>query len=81
MAIKEDFSPETDGQGYIFIISLVWKVCCNSLGNTRNEASIKGIKKGSVYRDNYEDGVAYIHLANMEKHVKVEGLLDWAKKK
>ena len=62
-------------------MSLVYKVCSNSLANTRNEASIRGIKKGSVYVDNYADSVAYIHLANMEKHIKAEYLLDWAKKK
>ena len=48
----------------IYIISLVRKVCCDSLPHIRNEAGFRGIKKGMVNVDNYENGVAFIHLIN-----------------
>ena len=31
--------------------------------------------------DNFADGVVSIHFANLEKHIKAGGLLDWGKKK
>ena len=31
--------------------------------------------------DSYPDEVASIHLANVERHIKAGGLLDWGKKK
>ena len=47
----------------------------------RNEARLKGIKKGSVNVDDYIDGIASIHFANVEKRIKVGRLLDKANKK
>ena len=47
---------------------LVCKVYC-SLPHIRNEARLRGIKKGMVNVDNYADGSAYIHLtAIVDKH-------------
>ena len=44
---------------------------------------MNSIKKGSINPDKYADGAASmsIHLANVEKHIKVGGLHAWAKKK
>ena len=50
-------------------MSLVYKVYYDSLPQIRNEARLRGIKKGMVNVDNYADGVASIHLASIvEKH-------------
>ena len=35
------------------------------------------IKKWSVNVLNYTDGIAPIHLGNMEKRIKIERILDW----
>ena len=52
-----------------YTISLVCKACCDSLPCIRNEARLRGIKKGMVNVDNYADGVASIHLTVIvEKH-------------
>ena len=74
--IQQDFSAEKDEQEYI--MSLVWKVCCDSLAHIRNDVRLRGIYKGSVIVNNYADGVASIHF---EKPIKAGGLLDWGKKK
>ena len=37
---------------------------------------LRGIHKGSVSVNNYVDGVASIHLANVGKHIKAGSLLD-----
>ena len=47
----------------IYIISLVRKVCCDSLPHIRNEAGFRGIKKGMVNVDNYANS-SYV----VEKH-------------
>ena len=48
---------------------LVCKVCCDSLAHIRNEARLRGIRKGMVNVDNYADGAASIRLAaNVEIH-------------
>ena len=62
-------------------MSLLSKVCCNSLAHIRNEARLRRIKEGSLNVDNYADFVACIHLANVQKNIKAEGLLEWAKTK
>ena len=50
-------------------MSLVYKVYYDSLPQIRNEARLRGIKKGMVNVDNYADGVASIYLtAIVEKH-------------
>ena len=50
-------------------MSLVCKGCCHSLFHIRNEARLRGIKKGMVNVDNYADGVASIHVTTIvEKH-------------
>lgn len=41
------------------------------LSHISNEARLRGIKTGPVNLDNYADGVAYIHLANVEKTLKL----------
>ena len=47
-------------------MSLVCEVCCGSLVYIKNEARLRGIKKGLV---NYADSLTSIHLAaNVEKH-------------
>ena len=43
----------------IYTMSLVCKVCCNSLTPT-NEARLREIKKGSVNVNKYADGVVFI---------------------
>lgn len=43
----------------IYTMSLVCKVCCNSLTST-NEARLREIKKGSVNVNKYADGVVFI---------------------
>ena len=64
---KKNFSAEADQQRYI--MSLVYKVYYDSLPQIRNEARLRGIKKGMVNVDNYADGVASIYLtAIVEKH-------------
>ena len=52
-------------RGKIYIVSLVCKVCCDSLPHIRNEAGFRGIKKGMVNVDNYTNGVASIHLIHL----------------
>ena len=50
-------------------MSLVCEVCCDSSAHTRNEARLRGMKKGLFNVDNYGDGVISIHLAvNLEKY-------------
>ena len=49
----------------IYIISLICKVCCDSLPHIRNEAGFRGIKKGIVNVDNYANGVASIDLVHL----------------
>ena len=50
-------------------MSLVCKVCYDSLAHIKNEARLKGINKRMVNVDNYADGMASIHLAaHVEKH-------------
>ena len=50
-------------------MSLVRKVCCDSLPHIRNKDRLRRIKNGMVNVDNYADGVASIHLAAIvEKH-------------
>ena len=44
-----------------------------------NDCRIRGTKKGSVNIGNYADSVAFVHLINVGKLIKVGGLLDWAK--
>ena len=46
-------------------ISLVCKVCCNSLPNTKNEAGFRGIKTGMVNVDNYANRAASVHLTHL----------------
>ena len=46
-----------------------------------NDCRIRGTKKGSVNIGNYADKVAFVHVINVEKLIKVWGLLDWAKDK
>ena len=49
-------------------MSLVCEICCDSSAHIRNEARLRGIKKGLVSVDNYIDRVTSIHLAvNVEK--------------
>ena len=61
---NEDSSAETDQRRYI--MSLVCEVCCGSLVYIKNEARLRGIKKGLV---NYAESITSIHLAaNVEKH-------------
>ena len=57
-------------------MSLLSKVCCNSLAHIRNEARLRRVKEGSLNVDNYADFAACIHLANVQKHFKTEGLLE-----
>ena len=52
-------------RGKIYIVSLVCKVCCDSLPHIRKEAGFRGIKKGMVNVDNYANGVASIHLIHL----------------
>ena len=50
-------------------MSLVCEVCCDSSAHIRNEARLRGRKKGLVNVGNYVDGVTSIHLAaDLEKH-------------
>ena len=50
-------------------MSLVCKVCCDSLADIKNEGRLTGIKKEMVNVGNYAVGVASIHLAAIvEKH-------------
>ena len=51
------------------MMSLVCKVCCDSLPHIRNKYRLRRIKNGMVNVDNYADGVVSIHLAAiLEKH-------------
>ena len=43
MVFQRIFSTEPDKRGYI--MSLVCKVCCDSLAHIRNEARLRGIKR------------------------------------
>ena len=52
-------------RGKIYIVSLVCKVCYDSLPHIRNEAGFRRIKKGMVNVDNYANGVASIHLIHL----------------
>ena len=52
----------------------------DSLTHITNESRKKKKKKGSVNVESYPDDVTSIDLANVEKHIKAGGLLDWAKK-
>ena len=61
---KKNLSFLCRNRGKIYIVSLVCKVCCDSLPHITNEAGFRGIKKGMVNVDNYENGVAFIHLIN-----------------
>ena len=50
-------------------MSLVYKVYYDSLPQIRNEARLRGMKKGMVNVDNYADGVASTYLtAIVKKH-------------
>ena len=49
----------------MYIMSLVCKVCCDSLPHIRNEAGFRGIKKGMVNVDKYANGVASIHFIHL----------------
>ena len=50
-------------------MSLVCEICCDSSAHIRNEARLRGVKKGLLNVDNYADGVTSIHLAaNVETH-------------
>ena len=50
-------------------MSLVCEICCDSSAHIRNEARLRGVKKGLLNVDNYADGVTPIHLvANVETH-------------
>ena len=44
--------------------------------NDPSRLGLRGIQKGSVYVGNYVDDQAYIHLLNVEKHIKAGSLLD-----
>ena len=52
-------------KGKTYIVSLVCKICCDSLPHIRNEAGFRGIKKGIVNVDNYANGVASIHFIHL----------------
>ena len=62
MVIKEYLSAGKDKQ--VSIMSLVCKVCCNSLAHMRNKARLRGIKIGSVSVDNYADGIASFYFTS-----------------
>ena len=49
----------------MYIVSLVCKVCCDSLPHIRNEAGFRGIKKEMINVNKYADGVASIHLTHL----------------
>ena len=51
------------------------------ISKCRNEAKLRGIKKGSVNVDYNADGVASIHFARVKIHIKGVGLLDLGSKK
>ena len=70
----ETFSAATDELRYV--MPFVWKFCCDGLAHIKYEAILKGIKKGSVNVDNYIYGIASVHLANVEKLIKVGRILD-----
>ena len=53
-------------------MSLVCKVCCDSLAHIINEVRLRGIKKGLVNVDNN----ASIHLAVNVDNIKIGGPLD-----
>ena len=57
---KDGFSAEIDEQGYVLSLSLA---------RIKNEARLRGIWKALGNVDNYADGVASIHLANVEENV------------
>ena len=46
----------------------------------RNEVRLWEIHPGSANVENFADGVASIDLANVEKHIKTGGLLDWGRR-
>ena len=47
----------------------------------RNDGRLRGINKGLINLDNFADGIASIHLANVERKIKAEDLLVSGKKK
>ena len=53
-------------------MSLVCKVCSDSSAYIRNEARLKGMKKGMINVDNYSDGVESIHLVANIKNIKLK---------
>ena len=55
---------------------LVCKVCCDSLAHIRNEARLRGIRKGMVNVDNYADVQHLFVLLPMSKYIKTGSLLD-----
>ena len=61
-------------------MSFTCNVLCDSLTHITNESRPRETKKGSVNVESYPDDVTSIDLANVEKHIKAGGLLDWAKK-
>ena len=60
-------------------MSLVCKVCCDSSAHTRNEARLRGTKKGLVNVDNHADGVTSIYrTATLENQLfQLEKTLFW----
>ena len=75
---KEELSSETDGRGCIMLF--MCSVFFDSLTHITNESRPRETKNGSVDVESYPDDVTSIDLANVEKHIKAGGLLDWAKK-
>ena len=55
----ETFSAATDELRYV--MPFVWKFCCDGLAHIKDEAILKGIKKGSVNVDNYIYGIYIIN--------------------
>ena len=76
----EDFEIEVDGEDDV--ISLKCKVCSVNINEVRKEAKARNIR-GNVLNGllNLVDGVNGAHKGNIMRHVKADGLHDWAGKK
>ena len=76
---REDFDYEVDEDDNIVLLK--YKICTMYINEIRKEGKARNIR-GNVLTGllNFVDGVNGAHKGNFLRHIKANGLHDWAKK-